>query len=372
MLHQPWPRGQRPQRTVPSARAAPYRANGERSAPPSCWRRGCSSASSSSAGSASSPPPHPVQPQRLPRPGRQPLLPAGTAAPRNRHRDHRYHHQDRDDRRRRHVACPRPVPEVGERGQGLGQHRQQPAAGWPAVRSTSTSATPKLDPNATHLTASSRPAARTTSRSSAPSAKRARGTSPTSTACKDQGRGKATGIPDLRALRLPAARCDPDTYIIGGYGPYMRTTAKANPQTYYGQHRRRPLLHIASFKGLPRRLRSTTATSPTLKCRLPPPNFQGDADLGIKAGRPGSSYARCGCGSARAALTPVISGDKGSGLVVRLRRRVDSAEHHLAGARRPSCRAINSVKVWACNSGMLRLELLPAGRVGRNTARTRS
>jgi Periplasmic binding protein len=48
--------------------------------------------------------------------------------------------------------------------------------------------------------------------------------------CKNAA-GKAIGIPDLAAFAFLPLACDPDTYLIGGYGPYC-ATAKENPQTY--------------------------------------------------------------------------------------------------------------------------------------------
>ena len=48
--------------------------------------------------------------------------------------------------------------------------------------------------------------------------------------CKNAA-GKAVGLPDLAAFAFLPLACDPDTYVIGGYGPYC-ATAKENPQTY--------------------------------------------------------------------------------------------------------------------------------------------
>ena len=68
--------------------------------------------------------------------------------------------------------------------------------------------------------------------------------------CKDAA-GKAIGIPDLAAFAFLPLACDPDTYLIGGYGPYC-ATAKENPQTYtanVGDARRADEYHAGNPAG---------------------------------------------------------------------------------------------------------------------------
>ncbi len=143
--------------------------------------------------------------------------------------------------------------------------------------------------------------------------------------CKDAA-GKAIGIPDLAAFAFLPLACDPDTYIIGGYGPYC-ATAKENPQTYtanIGDAR----YYTSQFKGL-HGVFVYDSDVPTLKVDFLP-NFQGDERPRHQGGRPGLLRGER-LGPAERPH-PGHLGDQGVRLVVRL-RRVDSAEHDPAGAR---------------------------------------
>ncbi len=160
--------------------------------------------------------------------------------------------------------------------------------------------------------------------------------------CKNAA-GKAIGIPDLAAFAFLPLACDPDTYLIGGYGPYC-ATAKQNPQTYLaniGDAR----YYTSQFKSL-HGVFVYDSDVPTLKTDFLP-NFQGDQDLGIKADAQGA-YAESGA-APQSALTPVISAIKAAG-----------ASYVYAGStpqntilleREAKLQGVSSVKVWACNSG---------------------
>jgi ABC-type branched-subunit amino acid transport system substrate-binding protein len=160
--------------------------------------------------------------------------------------------------------------------------------------------------------------------------------------CKNAA-GKAIGIPDLAAFAFLPLACDPDTYLIGGYGPYC-ATAKANPQTYtanIGDAR----YYTTQFKGL-HGIYVYDSDVPTLKADFLP-NFQGDEGLGIKADAQGS-YAESGA-APQSALTPVISAIKASGSTFVYAG--STPQNTILLEREAKLQGANSVKVWACNSG---------------------
>jgi ABC-type branched-subunit amino acid transport system substrate-binding protein len=160
--------------------------------------------------------------------------------------------------------------------------------------------------------------------------------------CKNAA-GKAIGIPDLAAFAFLPLACDPDTYLIGGYGPYC-ATAKENPQTYtanIGDGR----YYASQFKNL-HGVFVYDSDVPTLKVDFLP-NFQGDQDLGIKADAEGS-YPESGS-APQSALTPVISAIKASGSSYVYAG--STPQNTILLEREAKLQGVSSVKVWACNSG---------------------
>ncbi len=160
--------------------------------------------------------------------------------------------------------------------------------------------------------------------------------------CKNAA-GKAIGIPDLAAFAFLPLACDPDTYLIGGYGPYC-ATAKGNPQTYtanIGDGR----YYTSQFKGL-HGVYIYDSDVPTLKADFLP-NFQGDEGLGIKADAQGS-YAESGA-APQSALTPVISAIKAAGSSFVFAG--STPQNTVLLEREAKLQGVNTVKVWACNSG---------------------
>ncbi len=160
--------------------------------------------------------------------------------------------------------------------------------------------------------------------------------------CKNAA-GKAIGIPDLAAFAFLPLACDPDTYLIGGYGPYC-ATAKQNPQTYLaniGDAR----YYTSQFKNL-HGVFVYDSDVPTLKTDFLP-NFQGDEDLGIKADAQGS-YAESGS-APESALTPVISAIKAAGSSYVYAG--STPQNTILLEREAKLQGVSSVKVWACNSG---------------------
>jgi len=160
--------------------------------------------------------------------------------------------------------------------------------------------------------------------------------------CKNAA-GKAIGIPDLAAFAFLPLACDPDTYLIGGYGPYC-ATAKQNPQTYLasiGDAR----YYTSQFKNL-HGVFVYDSDVPTLKTDFLP-NFQGDQDLGIKADAQGA-YAESGS-APQSALTPVISAIKAAGSSYVYAG--STPQNTILLEREAKLQGVSSVKVWACNSG---------------------
>ena len=160
--------------------------------------------------------------------------------------------------------------------------------------------------------------------------------------CKNAA-GKAIGIPDLAAFAFLPLACDPDTYLIGGYGPYC-ATAKQNPQTYLaniGDAR----YYMSQFKNL-HGVFVYDSDVPTLKTAFLP-NFQGDEDLGIKADAQGA-YAESGS-APQSALTPVISAIKAAGSSYVYAG--STPQNTILLEREAKLQGVSSVKVWACNSG---------------------
>jgi ABC-type branched-subunit amino acid transport system substrate-binding protein len=160
--------------------------------------------------------------------------------------------------------------------------------------------------------------------------------------CKNAA-GKAIGIPDLAAFAFLPLACDPDTYLIGGYGPYC-ATAKENPQTYLaniGDAR----YYTSQFKNL-HGVFVYDSDVPTLKTDFLP-NFAGDEDLGIKADAQGA-YAESGS-APQSALTPVISAIKAAGSTYVYAG--STPQNTILLEREAKLQGVSSVKVWACNSG---------------------
>jgi ABC-type branched-subunit amino acid transport system substrate-binding protein len=160
--------------------------------------------------------------------------------------------------------------------------------------------------------------------------------------CKDAA-GKAIGIPNLAAVAFLPEGCDPDTYQIGGYGPYC-ATAKDNPQTYtvnvgdarYFTSQDKDLHGIYVYD----------SDVPTLKATFLP-QFQADGNLGIKTD--GEGYYPESGEAPQSALTPVISVLKAAGSSF-----VDAdatPQNTILLEREAKLQGVGSIKVWGCDSG---------------------
>ncbi len=160
--------------------------------------------------------------------------------------------------------------------------------------------------------------------------------------CKNAA-GKAVGIANLAAFAFVPEVCDPDTYGIGGVGPYCKTAKQSAPTyTVPVGDTRYLTAHNPGLHGI--WLYDTD--DPTFKL-TEVPLFQAESNVGIK--KDGQGFYPLSGAVPQSALTPFVQQIKSSGStfvyddtttanMVLLRK-----EAQLQGA--------NSVKVWECNSG---------------------
>lgn len=170
--------------------------------------------------------------------------------------------------------------------------------------------------------------------------------------CKNAA-GEPRGIPNLAFVGFPPLACDKATYLIVGYGSYC-STQKAHPQTYtvnIGDFR----YYQSHFPGL-HGIWVYDGDVPTLRIASVP-GFQAGANLGIKKDAKGF-YATAGA-APQSALTPIIQVIKSN-----------KATFAYGGATPPQTvlirreaqlQGVNSVKVWACNSGCYDASFLKQG-----------
>jgi len=161
--------------------------------------------------------------------------------------------------------------------------------------------------------------------------------------CKNAA-GKAAGIPNLAALAFLPLGCDPDTYTIVGLGKYCGT-AKSNPQTYtapVGDTR----YYASQFKDL-HGVFVYDSDVPTLKVSFLP-QFQVDNNtLGVKAD--GTGFFPEPGAAPQSALTPVVAQMKSAGSTFVYLGGTPS--NSILLEREAKLQGVNSVKVWACDSG---------------------
>jgi ABC-type branched-subunit amino acid transport system substrate-binding protein len=171
-------------------------------------------------------------------------------------------------------------------------------------------------------------------------------------ACKNAA-GKPVGIPNLAFVAFPPLACDKDTYVITGYGPYC-ATAKQNPQTYQvniGAFR----YYQSHFSGL-HGIWVYDGDVPTVRIAQVP-GFQSAVGLGIK--KDGQGFYPSSGEAPQSALTPLIQ-------VMKQNR----STFGYGGATPPQTaqirkeaqfQGVNSVKVWACDSGCYDSSFLQMG-----------
>ncbi len=161
--------------------------------------------------------------------------------------------------------------------------------------------------------------------------------------CKN-AQGQAVGIPDLAAFAFLPQGCDPDTYTIGGLGPYC-ATAKGNPQTYalnVGDYR----YYTSHFKNL-NGIFVYSSEPPSLKLDFDP-GFQVGENLGIKPD--GQGFYPESAAAPQSALTPVVSVMKSAGATFAYGG--GTPQNTIMLEREARLQGVNGVKVWASNSGI--------------------
>ncbi len=174
--------------------------------------------------------------------------------------------------------------------------------------------------------------------------------------CKN-AEGKAIGIANLAAFAFPPESCDPDTYLTSGLGTYC-ATAKDNPQTYTVPvgDARYLTAHNPGLHGI----WLYDSDDPTFKITQTPV-FKGESNLGIKADGQGF-YALSGA-APQSALTPFIQQIKSSGSTF-VYDDVTTSSMVLAAPGGPAAGGQHGQGLGV-QLGLLRPELLQAGRLGR-------
>ena len=160
--------------------------------------------------------------------------------------------------------------------------------------------------------------------------------------CKNSA-GQPVGIPNLAFVAFPPLACDKDTYLPGGYGPYC-ATAGDHPQSYsapVGDFRyyasKFPDLHgIYLFDG-------DVQTARIEKL----PVIQGAVNLGIK--KDGQGVYTPSALSPQSALTPYLQVMKQNGSTFSYGGATPSQTVLIR--REAKLQGVNSVKVWACDTG---------------------
>jgi hypothetical protein len=170
--------------------------------------------------------------------------------------------------------------------------------------------------------------------------------------CKNAA-DQPVGIPNLAAFGFPPYACDKVTYLLGGIGSYC-ATAKDNPQTYtvnigdfryYQSHF--PDLHgIWVYNGDVPTVRITSV-----------PEFQAGANLGIK--KDGAGFYSSTGAAPQSALTPLVQVLKQNNST--LGYGGATPPNTILLRKEAQLQGVNSVKVWACNSGCYDSSFLQQG-----------
>jgi len=170
--------------------------------------------------------------------------------------------------------------------------------------------------------------------------------------CKDAA-GKPIGIPNLAAFGFPPYSCDKVTYMVGGVGPYC-ATAKDNPQTY--------AVNIADFRYYQSHFPDLHGVwvynndVPTVRITSIP-GFQAGANLGIK--KDGEGFYSSSGQAPQSALIPIIQVMKQNGSTFGYGGA--TPQNTILLRKEAQLQGLNSVKVWACNSGCYDQSFLQQG-----------
>ena len=170
--------------------------------------------------------------------------------------------------------------------------------------------------------------------------------------CKNAS-GQPAGLPNLAAFGFPPYSCDKVTYMTAGVGTYC-ATAKDSPQTYtenIGDFR----YYQAHYPGL-HGVWVYNDDVPTLRI-VSVPEFQAGANLGLK--KDGEGFYPSSGEAPQSALTPIVQVMKQDGATFGYGGA--TPQNTILLRKEAQLQGVNSVKVWACNSGCYDQSFLQQG-----------
>ncbi len=170
--------------------------------------------------------------------------------------------------------------------------------------------------------------------------------------CKNAA-GQAIGIPNLAFVGFPPLACDKVTYLIDGYGSYCSTSTR-NPQMYnvnIGDFRYYES-HFASLHGI----WVYNGDVPTVRIASVP-EFQAGANIGIS--KDGQGFYTSTGAAPQSALTPLVQVMKQNQSTFGYGGA--TPENTILLRKEAQLQGLNSVKVWACNSGCYDASFLAQG-----------
>ncbi len=170
--------------------------------------------------------------------------------------------------------------------------------------------------------------------------------------CKN-AQGQAAGIPNLAGIAFPPLNCDKNTWIQAADGTYC-ATATQHPQTFtlpVGDFR----YYTATFQGL-HGLWVYDSDVPSAKINQVP-GFQIGSNMGIK--KDGQGFYASSDSAPQSALTPIVLVLKQNSSTFAFN---GSSPYNMVQMRKEAgLQGVNSVKVWACNSGCYDSSFLSTG-----------
>jgi ABC-type branched-subunit amino acid transport system substrate-binding protein len=170
--------------------------------------------------------------------------------------------------------------------------------------------------------------------------------------CKNAA-GQPVGIPNLAAFGFPPYSCDKVTYLIAGIGSYC-ATAKDNPQTY--------TVNIGDFRYYEAHFPGSHGVwvynddVPAVRITSLP-EFQSGVNVGIR--KDGQGFYPSSGAAPQSALTPIVQVMKQNGSTFGYGGA--TPQNTILLRKEAQLQGLNSVKVWACNSGCYDQSFLQQG-----------
>jgi hypothetical protein len=170
--------------------------------------------------------------------------------------------------------------------------------------------------------------------------------------CKN-AQGQAAGLPNVGGIAFPPLLCDKNTWVTAGAGSYC-ATAKDNPQTY--------TLPVGDFNYYATHFTDLHGTwvydgdVPTARITQVP-GFQIGANLGIK--KDGEGFYTSSDTAPQSAMIPLVQVLKQNSSTFAFN---GSSPYNMIQERKEAAlQGVNTVKVWACNSGCYDSSFLTTG-----------